>query len=87
MEDRAGKQSSGTNGTSCTLDWPTAEMLRAARGAKAKALWDGVGLWALADAEGSPARFRRQPISRRPPLRSSEMLDATNAGCTYTWRP
>ncbi len=48
MEDRAGKQSSGTNGTSSTLDWPTPEMLRAARGAKARALYDvalAVGRW------------------------------------------
>jgi len=66
MEDRAGKQNSGTNGTSSTLDWPTPEMLRAARGAKAKALCD----MALAFG-GWLKRRAAKPVfaAGRPPVR------------------
>jgi hypothetical protein len=68
MEDRAGKQSSGTNGTSCTLDWPTPEMLRAARGAKAKALWDMASAfrrWLKWRAAQSVFAASRSPVGHR----------------------
>ena len=40
MDDRAENQNSGATTKFSKLDWPTPEMLRAARGAQAKALWD-----------------------------------------------
>jgi hypothetical protein len=68
MEDRAGKRSSGTNGTSCTLDWPTPEMLRAARGAKAKALYDmalAFGRWLKRRVAQPGLAASRSPVGHR----------------------
>jgi hypothetical protein len=60
MDDRAANQNSGATTKFSTLDWPTPEMLQAAKRARGKALRDMI----LALVKWAKASIANQPISK-----------------------